>query len=98
MTLLPLVSVLIPCYNHSEYVVECLNSVVKNDYGNTEIVIIDDGSNDNSANKIEEWINNNKSAVKTKFLTRANKGLAKTLNELLTLSTGDFICLLGFYW
>ena len=43
-----LVSVIIPCYNVSEYIQECVNSVINQTYNSIEIICIDDGSNDDT--------------------------------------------------
>ncbi|MDB5248565.1 MAG: glycosyl transferase family 2 [Segetibacter sp.] len=91
----PLVSVLIPCYNHEKYVDQALNSVVDNSYSNKEIVIIDDGSTDGSYEKIKIWASKNSHLIKVRAFTRENKGLATTLNELIELAAGEFLCLLA---
>lgn len=52
MSDLPRVTVVIPCYNHAEYVVECINSVVKQDYQNKRICVVDANSSDNSYDRI----------------------------------------------
>ncbi|MEO6631149.1 MAG: glycosyltransferase [Mucilaginibacter sp.] len=91
----PLVSVLIPCYNHEDYIIECLTSVLKNDYENKEIVVIDDGSRDNSATIIKKWVHDNKASISVDFLKRENRGLTKTLNELIQRSKGEYICILA---
>jgi len=52
----PLVSIVIPCYNHAQFVQETIQSVIDQDYENIELIIIDDGSNDNSVEVIQEMI------------------------------------------
>ena len=52
----PLVSVVIPCYNHENFVQDCIQSVIDQTYDNIELIIIDDGSKDNSVDKIKEMI------------------------------------------
>lgn len=50
---IPLVSVIIPCYNSEQWITECLNSVCKQTYGSLEIIVIDDGSDDKTAEIIK---------------------------------------------
>lgn len=52
----PLVSIVIPCYNHAQFVQESIQSVIDQDYKNIELIIIDDGSKDNSIDVIKEMI------------------------------------------
>ncbi|PKZ68323.1 glycosyl transferase [Moraxella osloensis] len=87
----PLVSIVIPCYNHESFVQDCIQSVIDQTYQNIELIIIDDGSKDNSVAKIQEMI----SACKVRFTrfefrTRANKGLSATLNEALEWCQGSY--------
>ncbi|WP_050019959.1 MULTISPECIES: glycosyltransferase [Chryseobacterium] len=90
----PLVSILIPSYNHSRFITETLNSVKKDTYTNKEIVIIDDGSKDDSVQVIREWIKNNPDN-KITFINRENRGLCATLNELLENAKGDYVVLVA---
>ncbi|HUI90788.1 MAG TPA: glycosyltransferase [Chitinivibrionales bacterium] len=90
-----LVSILIASYNHEKYIGDCLNSILKDRYTNKEIIIIDDGSTDNSVREINNWIRNNETRIKVDFTHRPNKGVTKTLNELVTRSSGIFICFVG---
>jgi len=86
---------LIPYYKHEKFVVETLNSVVEDDYPNKEIVIIDDGSEDNFVKIISKWQAENEHKINVRFLSRPNKGICKTLNELLDLSKGRYIVIVA---
>lgn len=87
----PLVSVIVASYNHAGYIQQCLDSIRDCKYSNIEIIIIDDGSTDNSRHVITEWIQNNKD-IQVIFKSRENLGLTKTLNEMLGLASGEYIC------
>lgn len=87
-----LVSVIVPVYNHEKYLVECLNSVRDSDYKNIELIIIDDGSTDNSSAVIASWLEANKNFFhRTVFERQANAGVSRTANRLVGLSSGDII-------
>jgi len=92
----PLVSVVIPCYNHEQYVEQALNSVFDQTYDNIELIVIDDGSSDNSVavmKKMQEVHN-------FTLVTQKNMGVCKTLNKAVSLSKGKYIALLASddYW
>lgn len=90
---LPLVSVLIPAYNHESFVEQAVRSVWNQSYKNLEIIMIDDGSSDNTgllAHRLQE-----ESPIRMKVLSRENNGLCKTLNECLSLANGEWIALLA---
>ena len=87
----PLVSIVIPCYNHDKYVQESIQSVIDQDYDNIELIIIDDGSKDDSVTKIKEMIPACQQRFKRfEFRYRPNKGLCATLNEALAWCEGEF--------
>lgn len=91
----PLVSILIPSYNHAKYITQTLDSIYNDSYCNKEIIIIDDGSVDNSVTVIGEWINSHKESIDIKFKTRENRGINKTLNELKSLANGDYYLIIA---
>jgi len=87
----PLVSILIPYYNHKQYVGQTLESILNDTYPNKEIVIINDGSTDTDISVINDWIESNSSKLPINFISRANKGITKTFNELARNSKGKYI-------
>ena len=89
----PLVSVLIPAFNHESYIQKSLESVSTQDYPNKEIVVINDGSSDDTGLRVESWIRSNKTPTKITFKNQPNAGIANTLNRLLQLASGDYIAL-----
>ena len=93
---LPLVSVVIPSYNHQDFVQYTIQSVLDQDYENIELIIIDDGSSDNSVEKIREMVKNCEKRFKRfEFISRANKGLCRTLNEALEWCNGEFFSIVA---
>lgn len=89
----PLVSIVIPSYNHESFIEDSIQSVIKQTYKNIELIIIDDGSKDESVKKIEELVNLCQNRfVRFEFRSRANKGLSATLNEALEWCQGEYFC------
>lgn len=88
---LPLVSVVIPCYNHENFIKEAIVSIVNQTYQNIELIIIDDGSKDGSVDVIKQMLSAcEERFVRFEFRHRANKGLSATLNEGLSWCKGEF--------
>jgi len=88
----PLVSIRIAAFNHEKYILDTLNSVLHDTYPNKELVIINDGSEDATAILIEEWIKQHNTEIPIQYKTRENKGLTTTINELLDMCNGEYIC------
>ena len=83
----PLVSILVPCYNHELYIEECLLSILKQDYDNFELIVVNDGSTDASAEKIEAL----RQVYGFQFYQQENKGVSAALNNALGHARGDLI-------
>ncbi|MFS8962437.1 glycosyltransferase family 2 protein [Lactobacillus delbrueckii] len=84
----PLVSVIIPVYNVEEYLDKCLNTVIHQNYKNLEIILVDDGSTDNSGDKVDEWAKRDNRIVP---LHQNNQGLSAARNMGLDNSHGSWI-------
>jgi len=86
---LPLVSIICLCYNHENFVIEALNSVLSQSYGNIELIIADDYSTDGSEKTIENWLEDHPNI---KFIANeSNLGNTKTFNKALQFAKGDYI-------
>lgn len=88
------VTIAIPCYNHEAYIKFCLDSIKEDTYELKKVLIIDDGSSDNSVKEIEKWKENNPE-ISLMLITRNNKGLNSTLNELIERCDTEFFCMLA---
>ncbi|HFF4821034.1 TPA: glycosyltransferase family 2 protein, partial [Acinetobacter baumannii] len=92
----PLVSIVIPCYNHVDYVQDCIQSIIDQTYQNIELIIIDDGSKDESVLKINEMLKKCENRFsRFEFRHRPNKGLSATLNEALEWCQGEYFATLA---
>jgi glycosyltransferase involved in cell wall biosynthesis len=86
----PQVSVVIPCYQQAEYLGEAVTSVVGQTFGDWEIVIVDDGSPDNTAEVAGALIAGNPDRT-IRLLRQPNAGLAAARNAGIAASSGRFI-------
>ena len=83
-----LISIVIPVYNGEKFLKECIKSIINQDYSNLEIIIIDDGSTDNSKNIIEEFL---KKDSRVKYYYKNNSGVSESRNFGIKNANGDFI-------
>lgn len=84
---MPKVSIIIACYNTEQYVQKCIDSILNNDYPNMELIIINDGSTDNTAKVLEFY----KAYSNIVIITQRNKGLSAALNKGIEIATGKYI-------
>ncbi|RTY91029.1 glycosyltransferase [Flavobacterium sp. RSP46] len=85
----PLVTVICLCYNHKDYVIESLMSVLNQHYDTIELIIVDDCSTDNSKSVIEKWLLD---YPQIPFIANdTNLGNTKSFNNALKTAKGDYI-------
>ena len=85
----PLVTLFIPSYNHTRYIRETIESIINQSYKNIELLIIDDGSTDNSIEVIESLSGICcERFIRYEFISSKHQGLASSLNQALDWSNG----------
>ena len=84
-----LVSVIVPVYNVERYVTEAIESILKQTYKNLEIIIIDDGSIDNTFQIVKDLAKEDK-RIRC-YKNETNQKIVKTLNRTLSLANGEYI-------
>ena len=82
-----LISIIVPLYNKDQYIKRCLLSILNQTYNDFEIIIINDGSTDNSEQIVREL--NNK---KIRFYTTNNKGVSHARNFGIREAKGEYVC------
>lgn len=83
-----LISVVVTCYNHENYIEQCLRSIFNQTYRNLELIVLDDGSTDSSNQIIQEVLKD--SPFVTTFESHKNIGVVRTRNKGLNLLNGDY--------
>lgn len=84
----PLVSILSPCYNVEMFLPQCLDSIVNQTYTNLQIVLIDDGSKDNTWRVLQDYTSRDS---RIEIYHQENLGVAATRNHLLEKVKGDYV-------
>ena len=83
------VTLIVPVYNSEKYIGKCLDSILNQTYKNIEILVVNDGSKDNSQKIIDEF--QSKYPDKIIAINQENKGVSKTRNESIKKASGDYI-------
>ena len=87
--MLPLITVIIPVYNTELYIKKCLDSLTKQTYSNIEIIVVDDGSTDESSNICDQYEQIDSRVI---VLHKNNGGQGAARNVALNLAKGELIC------
>lgn len=82
----PLVSIIVPIYNSEESIRSCLNSIINQTYKNIEIIVVDDGSNDESYKIIRDYY------PLVRYVYQQNQGQGSARNRGIVVSDGEWIC------
>jgi GT2 family glycosyltransferase len=90
-----LVSVVIPSFNHARYVTRAIDSVLGQTLGDIELLVVDDGSTDGSAEVIRRHLEATTAPFPVRLVARENRGICRTLNEALDGATGKYFAALG---
>ncbi|QBR84531.1 glycosyltransferase [Legionella israelensis] len=89
-----IISYLIPSYNHARYLPEFLDNIrsdIEQMDLSAEVILLDDGSTDNSVSIIESWAEENKNKFKIVYKTQENKGITAVLNSLVDMAEGEYL-------
>lgn len=81
-------SIIVPVYNIEDYIDQCIESLVEQTWSDFEVILVNDGSKDNSKRKIEEWSTKDK---RVNVVNKINGGLSSARNEGLKHATGDYV-------
>jgi glycosyltransferase involved in cell wall biosynthesis len=87
---LPLVSVVATCFNHEQYVVDCLDGIRAQTYPNVQLIVADDASTDGSVQLIRDWVARTKTEC-TLVLHDRNQGICRTRNDALARARGTYV-------
>jgi glycosyltransferase involved in cell wall biosynthesis len=87
-TTTPLISVAMPVYNGEKYLAEAVDSILAQTFTDFELIIIDDGSTDNSLSVLQAY---QKRDSRIRLISRENKNLVATLNEIIDLARGKWV-------
>lgn len=85
----PLVSIIVPVYNAEKYLDKCINSLINQSYPYIEIILVNDGSTDNSSVLCQKW---ERLESQISVINKANGGVSSARNIGLKHSTGKYIC------
>ena len=81
------ISIIVPVYGVEEYIVKCIDSLVNQTYKDIEIIVVDDGTKDNSIKLIEDNFNDKR----IKIYHKKNGGLASARNYGITKATSEYL-------
>ncbi|MBI5839248.1 MAG: glycosyltransferase [Chloroflexi bacterium] len=89
----PLISVIIPAYNHASFIAEAVCSVTDQDYPSLELIVVDDGSSDDTADRAEGTLKGHK--IPFQIVRQSNQGAHVAINNGIALARGEWIAILN---
>lgn len=90
-----LASIIVPCYNGEKFVDRCFDSILKQKYSHMEVIVVNDGSTDQSEQRVLAWSDKFRNAgIQLVYVFQENKGPGGAINTGLKYVTGEYLCLL----
>ena len=90
-----LASIIVPCYNGEKFVDRCFDSILKQKYAHMEVIVVNDGSTDQSELRVLAWNDRFRNAgIQLVYVSQENKGPGGAINTGLKHVTGEYLCLL----
>lgn len=83
-----LLSIIVPCYNTGKYIKRCLNSILSQDYKNIEVIVVDDGSVDDTGSMVKTIASLDS---RVKYIYKDNSGVSDTRNKGISYSRGEYL-------
>lgn len=87
---MPAISVIVPVYNTEKYIEKCLESILNQTYNDIEIIVVNDGSTDNSEQIIKKYVG--EFPEKIKYYKKSNGGLSDARNYGIEKANGEYLC------
>ena len=84
----PLISVIVPVYNTAKYLDKCITSIINQTYANLEIILVDDGSTDDSPAMCDMWTEKDS---RIKVIHKQNGGASSARNAGLDIMSGELV-------
>ena len=84
-----LITIIVAIYNGEKYLNECIDSILNQNYSRLEIILVDDGSTDESGNICDKYLKKDK---RVKVIHQKNGGVSVARNNALKISNGDYVC------
>ena len=84
----PMFSIIIPVYNVENELARCIDSIINQTFGNFELILVDDGSPDNSGSICDEYAKNDS---RVQVIHKANGGVSSARNTGLKIAKGEYI-------
>lgn len=85
----PKISIIVPVYNVENHLTRCIDSILNQSFEKFELILVNDGSNDDSLNICKKYLNIDE---RIKLVSQSNKGLSAARNTGLKYASGNYIC------
>lgn len=83
-----IISIIVPVYNAAELIGQTIESILSQTYEHIELILVNDGSTDNSESVIQKWVNKDSRVI---YLKQENKGPSAARNRGIEVSSGDYL-------